>query len=531
MNPSELLAHPVPFVRRRVSTRRVRAGAVLASLVLFGFVPSSVAQTATAPARPTAAATAPTQAAPTAPAKAVQAAPAPGQATVPGVAATLPSLALDAPIAPAEPPKLDIQDDMLVPAARAPRTLGSFQEALSFIAARSTDLGKAEAEIRRAEAGTRSALAALLPQINGQATATHQFITKDVSSPLPDGTVRTSVVPQTDYINGSITLVQPLINAQSWYALGTARRNEQLATANRSALRRVVTSGVASAIVGVVAAERVAELNRLGLRSALERQLLTSKKRELGAANALDTVRADQDVASARAAVVSGDESLRQAREALGLALGVSGQVGVAEGLALNGLLEEAQRACPAGSDVQARQDFIAANKQLEIAQRNLRSVELSFLPTLNAQTTLASTTADVSTSPRTTWNVQAVLSVPIWDGGARYGALRSARALRDEASFDLEAKKRSIEIELAQAGRGVRVAEDALAVAHQTEKLAVDADKLTQLGFRVGQSTSFELVAAAAAVRQAEINLVLREFDLVNAKVKALLVIGQCAE
>ncbi len=424
---------------------------------------------------------------------------------------------------------------MLQPAERATRTLGSFDEALGFIRARSTELGKAQVEIRRAEAGTRTALAALLPSINGQATATHQFITRQTmtmsGSPATGLTPRTTTTPQSDYINGGVTLVQPLVNTQAWYNLGTARRGEQLAGSNLQALKRAVTSGIATSIVGVVAAERLAELNRLGLRAALERALLTERKRALGVGNGLDTVRADQDVAAARGAVVSGDESLRQAREGLGLALGVGGQMGVAEGLALNGLLDEVQRACPAGRAMSDRADYIAAQQQLELTQRNIHSVELSFLPTLQAQSTIASTTADVGMSPRTTWNLQAVLAVPIWDGGVRYGSLRSTRALRDEAAYDVEAKRRGISLEIAQAGRATRVASQALTVARGSERLAVEADRLTQLAFRAGQATSFELIATAGAVRQAEVNLVLKEFELVSAKVQALMVLSHCSD
>src|SRR6185436_17046256 len=86
---------------------------------------------------------------------------------------------------------------------------------------------------------------------------------------------------------------------------------------------------VASAVIAVVTAERVAELNRIGLRSALERLDLTSRKKGLGAATGLDVLRAQQDAELARATLVSGDESLRQSREALGLALGLPEAVGV----------------------------------------------------------------------------------------------------------------------------------------------------------------------------------------------------------
>ena len=83
--------------------------------------------------------------------------------------------------------------------------------------------------------------------------------------------------------------------------------------------RRTLDLSLANQIVSVVTAERSAEINRSGLRVALEQLELSKRKEALGAATALDVVRAKQNAANARAALVNGDEALREAREALGL--------------------------------------------------------------------------------------------------------------------------------------------------------------------------------------------------------------------
>ena len=72
--------------------------------------------------------------------------------------------------------------------------------------------------------------------------------------------------------------------------------------------QRRLTLGVARTLVATVASERAAELNRVGLRQALERAALTQRSFELGASNQLDVVRVSQDVAVARESLVSGDE-------------------------------------------------------------------------------------------------------------------------------------------------------------------------------------------------------------------------------
>ena len=65
--------------------------------------------------------------------------------------------------------------------------------------------------------------------------------------------------------------------------------------------------------------------------------------------------------------------------------------------------------------------------------------------------------------------------------------------------------------------------------MASRSRDLALQTDKLTQAGFMVGQGTSLELVTAAAGLRQAEINLALREFDLLRARLLAVLTRANC--
>jgi outer membrane protein TolC len=430
------------------------------------------------------------------------------------------------------PPAPKVDDPMLAPAPPAKRVLASWGEAVALLRARSTDIATAQAEVRRAEAQSRIALAAVLPTINGSANAPHQFITKEIQGGgggIPGQPPPTSQTPPGEFVSGNIQLTQSIVNVQSWHAIKTAHENEQTQALLVDDTLRNVTLSVATALVAVVAAERVAELNRSGLRAALERRELTTRKRALGVATGLDVVRADQDVASARATLVTGDESLRKAREALGLAVGLPEQIGVPSGVNIDEVVSSATRTCPALNDLHERADIAAAQKKLEVADRNVENVKLSFLPTLSASSTFATTSQGSALVP-TTWNIQAVLSVPIWDGGVRYGNLRSARALRDEAGFSLEAQTRAATVQVEQARRSIAVAEQSLDVAKQSRDLAAQVDQLTQIAYRAGQGTSLELVVAASALRTAEIELALREFDVIQARLAALFVLARCS-
>jgi outer membrane protein TolC len=84
--------------------------------------------------------------------------------------------------------------------------------------------------------------------------------------------------------------------------------------------------------------------------------------------------------------------------------------------------------------------------------------------------------------------------------------------------------------VQIEQARRGIDVANDRLRVSQEARRLAQENDDLTRKSFQEGRGTSLELITAAAALREADIDLVLREFDVVQAKVSAVLAVSTCS-
>jgi outer membrane protein TolC len=450
---------------------------------------------------------------------------------------TDPAGATNSPVALPPPPTID--DPMLVPIPPATKNISTWEETLELIRARSTDLRTAYDEVLRAEGLTRTALAATLPTIALTGTYAYQtgnYPILNIATGLPcanSSVACVSTAPNPNSLSAQGLVTQPLIAFEAWHSIGTSRANERAKELSFEDMKRTIALNVANAIIGVVTAERVAELNRVGTRNALERLDIAQKKHALGSASILDIVRAQQDVESARATLVTGDESLLQAREALGLALGIPTQVGVTKDLKMDGLVQSAIDSCKVAPSVEQRADVAAARARLYVAKRNVDDVYYQFLPTVTAESTLAYTNAGIidnqATTATTTWNILGVLSVPLWDGGVRYGSLRQMRALEDEALQSLESLRRQAIIQVEQARRDVGVAEQARKVAASARALAAENDRLTRVGYIEGQGTSLELVVAAAGLREADITLALREFDLVKARVLAVLALANC--
>ncbi len=437
-------------------------------------------------------------------------------------------------------PVQNVSDPMLVPVPAAPRQVRTWQEALDLVRARSTDLRTSYDNVLIAEAQERIALAQILPQVGAAAApftgaGTHNFITNttvQIVNVSPTGQPifgAPTTTPPANYTTASIQLEQTLLNLEQFYAIGTAREGKHMSDLSYDDMKRTIAQSVANDIIGVVTAERVAELNRNGLKQSLERLDLTVRKQRLGAATGLDVVRAQQDVESARTTLVTGDESLRKAREALGLAVGIPTEVGVPTDIQVGGLERDATNSCRPAASVDERADIRAARAKVNYQDRLITDVWLQFLPTALAQTTMSTISLPTGITPEPQWSIQALVSWTLFDGGTRYGNLRSQRAQLDQANQALESQRRQALIQVEQARRAVTVAEDQLKVGDRARALAVQNDTLTQSAYREGQLTSLDLVTAAAARRQAEINFALDEFNLVSARVAAVLALANC--
>jgi multidrug efflux system outer membrane protein len=436
------------------------------------------------------------------------------------------------------PPKVD--DPMLAPVPPPRRVISSWGEAQQLLVMRSTNLKTALAQVLQAEGQTLVALAQYLPSLGGCAGGSsappgcgngafvHQLVTRTTVQNVT-GEPSSSIVPIPNTFSGSLTISQDIINFQEFDQIAINELMEDSSRMTVEDTRRTLDLSLANQLVTVVTAERSAEINRTGLRVALEQFELTRRKEALGAATLLDVVRAKQNAAAARASLVNGDEALRQAREALGLTLGIPAETGVAPGLNVDGLTDDALRSCRLVDSIDKRPDVAAARVNLEVARRNTRNTWYSFLPVVTGTSSLSATTAVPAGYPNPTWSVGAALSVPIFDGGTRLGQIKSQRAAEEIAAQALESLRRQAVIQVEQAQRGVQVAEVSYKVALEQRDLAAQNDSMTQAAFVRGLGTSVDLVTASEAHRTAEQSLVVAEFGLVKARLAAIMALSTC--
>ncbi|HEX5746706.1 MAG TPA: TolC family protein [Archangium sp.] len=450
-------------------------------------------------------------------------------------------LAQTGPGAAVSPPfQPQVSDPLLEPVPPAPVQVGSWDEALTLLRQQSTDLRVALARVESAAGQRRVALAGLLPTVNGSAGVQSNVL--DPSTPFIGGGVGGGGIgggvgagggdgprPTTPLGTATVTASVPLLNWSAIQSLRSASASRRAAELSVDETRRQLTGELARALARVASSERLSEVNRVNLRSALERLALAQRRLELGAGTQLDVIRLQQDAESARSSVVSGDNSLLQARDALALILGQEQPVGLTRGVSLEELLNRGQAQCQNLQELEKRPDLAAARAQLEAAGHDVSAAEAQYLPTLAAQSTVLGFTVDPGFARVPVWNVGAVLTLPFYEGGARGGRVRQARAQEETARQDVVSRQRGATVEVRQTRREVGVAGAELEIATRARELAAENDRLTRRAFEVGTGTSQDLVVSAAALRQAELNLVVSEFQLFQARIEAFLAEAAC--
>jgi multidrug efflux system outer membrane protein len=428
----------------------------------------------------------------------------------------------------------EVNDPLLTPPPEAPRHIASWDDALALIKAQSPDYITAAQSVVRAEAQKRITLAAVLPVLDAQASFTHQFYTTPISilapNPMAGGppVPASFVSPPPNLRTFAGSFDWQVVNPRGIYRVGTESENIKVAKLSFSDQRRQIALSVVHSMLATLAAARVAEVNRVGLRSSLERLALTQARLQYGQGTALDVDRGLRDAESARRLIISGDDALLQAREALGAALGSPLAISPPGGLDLDQFEAAVTRTCHLNDEIDRRPDVAAARGQLEVAERRIHEAELLFSPTLSFSSEFADNNVAVL-GPTKTWDVQALVNVPLYDGGARYGALRDARAAAEQARQNLIATRLNAIVGSEQAQRLVGVRQASRDVAKRQVELAQKIDDRTRNGYANGFGNSLDLVTSAEDLRQSEIDLALLDFQVAESRVDAVLTNAEC--
>jgi outer membrane protein TolC len=389
--------------------------------------------------------------------------------------------------------------------------LAAVQRAL----ARNPGAVAAQAEIARAEALVRQARASSLPSLTANLTFTRL-----------DGDRKRGelVVAEANTLNANLQLSVPLVHGQRWVQWRNARANVEVARAGADDVRRQLAATAARACLTIVAQHRAVEVNERARDTAREHLAFARQRFAGGAGNRIDVVRAASEVSVDEAQTQVAQGGLLRAQEALGVVLAADGPLDCdgASLLASAPALRDALKA------LARRGDLRASEARLLVARKAVRDSWTDFLPYLTAVFQPFYQDPPSLMQPQTGWQLQLLLTVPLYDGGLRYGQQRERRAQLAAVEAQLEGLARQARSEVRAAFAVMRQADKALAAAREAARLGQEAYTLANKAYQAGATTSLEILDAGRRARDAETAAVVAEDNARQARLDLLVASGR---
>jgi outer membrane protein TolC len=401
----------------------------------------------------------------------------------------------------------------------APPAMGLVAVVEAALARNPTAVVAAE-EVRRAYGLLEEARSASLPILAATGTYTHLDSDRRLA-PTTAG-VPGTIVSAADQVNGNITLTVPILAARSWAQWSHAGDAVTVARASEVDVRRAVAIAVARAYLTIVAQRRVIDAARRARDTDRSHYEFAHQRFQGGVGNRIDEVRSNQLLQSDEANLQQQYASLERVREALGVLVGAGGPIDAEEpNLRVPIDHERAMR------QAEQRSDVAVAGARLVAADHTVRDDWTDFAPSITGAGSAIYQNPPTLTQPRTGWQILLVLTVPLYDGGLRYGEEKERAALRNEARVTLEGVVRQARSDVRTAFVEIQRADASLDAARRGAELAHQALDLAQIAYRAGAFTDIEVIDAERSARDADTAVAVAEDGARQARLDLLAASG----
>jgi outer membrane protein TolC len=381
---------------------------------------------------------------------------------------------------------------VLQSAPTSPATPVTLADAVFRALERNPTFEVAREEVQRTEALLREVQATWLPTLYGNGVYTHLD-----SARVEAGSV---ILPQNG-LNVNALLTVPLIMPRQWANSSEARDNVKVQRATAEDVRRMIAVSTGRAYLAVYAQKLVIEVDERARDTAKKHFDYAHQRYAGGVGTSLDEVRAAQEVAGDEALVQQAYSSLSTAEEALGILVGVDAP--------LESTSEPALAAPPtlaAGlADAEHRTDVVQFDIKRRAAERVTHHDYTDFLPYLVGTAEPFYQQPSTPTIPHTGYQVELILTLPLYDGGLRYGQAKERAALAAEARISFEGQLRQAKSDVRAAFESLRRADDALKASRDAARLAKQALDLANLAYNAGATSDLEVIDAERTARDAE--------------------------
>jgi outer membrane protein len=391
---------------------------------------------------------------------------------------------------------------------------------------------QAQANTRAAEARTAQARSGYLPQITGTALYQHGYrsAATTVTTP-PSSTAPVTTTGIYDFFSVGANASQLLwdfgqtiqrTNAASGFA-DSARMSQKAATVQVVLnVRRAYFNARAQKALVRVADETLANQTK-------HLQQITGFV-TVGTRPEIDLAQSKSDVASQRFVLINAQNAYQISKSQLAVAMGVATggatfevadeDIGPVPG-------EDQPIAALVGAAATGRPELAALERQRDAQEKTVTGLKGAFGPSLSAIAG-ASETGPALGSLGPNWNVGALLSWPLLQGGLTLGQIHEAEANVDATQAQLEATKLAIRLDVEQAVLSVRAAKAGIFAARDALTSARERLRLAEGRYVSGVGTIIELGDSQIAVASAAAQVVAAEYNLSSARAQLVAAMGK---
>ena len=409
----------------------------------------------------------------------------------------------------------------------------SLQDAMAAAYANNPDLNAQRAGTRAADENVPLALAQGRPTITGQVSAS--LSASDTRYKFRSYTDWASTYTDTAAVQSKITIIQPL------YAGGRIENGvnqaEAAVKASREQLRskeQSILLDAASAYMQVILSGEVLDLRKSNVAFLQEQVRAANDRFSVGEGTRTDVSQAEAAMAAATSSVSVAQADLLTAQANYVKVVGHApknlrdpGPVAKLLPAKLSVAVDASRTEHPA---------IRAAIYNADTASYNVMIEEGTLLPTLSLQGSVGNTLAGSSTNSSNDPNrartldasVAAVLSIPIYQGGAEYASVRRAKEELGQAKLQVDVARMSVDAALIQAWSTLESSKAQIVAA----QASVDASKLALEGVveeqKVGQRTTLDVLNAQSTLIDARLSQVSARAQLVVASYSVAAAMGR---
>ena len=314
-----------------------------------------------------------------------------------------------------------------------------------------------------------------------------------------------------DQYGAGLKLTQPLFNGRIGAALRAARLYGAWTEASIRAATEAVQRETIRAYYQAVLSEHLLDVNQTALETA-ERQLDDARaRRRQGMASNYDELRAQVEVSNFRAQVLQARNDKDVAYTALYRLMGASPESAAELVDDVPLVLESIDFAVAARTALERRADLAVAEYALRLQRESVAAAQGRYWPEVSGYVSQTWANPDPHESSRDEWGDEwqagVQLSLPLFDGLDRRGALLQERAKLRQLEIALQDAEERALSEIRQGVLSLKTAEEFAHSQSQNLATAAEALRLVEAGLKAGQNAPVEVMDARQALTRAAAN------------------------